>query len=182
MYFNSGEHVPSTVSYSERWLNYRRKTVAEFRRAFDEDHTSHQVALSFSIGVFLTAMPTLGTGVLMMLGLAYYFAWMSKVALFCAVLILNPLVKPFVYVASYWLGGVLFGAEDVTYFERELLNSAAAVLRNLVLGNLLIAVSLAALSYFAALALVSEYRRRDIHVVEDVAEDVVETLEEKVEE
>ncbi len=170
------------MSYSERWQNYRRKTVAEFRRAFDEDHTSHQVALSFSIGVFLTAMPTLGTGVLMMVGLAYYFAWMSKVALFCAVLILNPLVKPFVYVASYWLGALLFGTGDVTYFDRQMLNSAAEILRNLVLGNLAIAVFFAVVSYFAALAVVTEYRRRDIHVVEDVAEEVVETLEEKVEE
>ncbi|MFC6755964.1 DUF2062 domain-containing protein [Halomicroarcula sp. GCM10025894] len=71
-----------------------RRTAARVRErlesAFLEDHSPRQVAASFSVGLFITALPTLGTGLLLFVLLATVFKQLSKIALFASVLVLNP--------------------------------------------------------------------------------------------
>lgn len=138
----------------------RDKVKAKLVAALVEDHSPREVAVSFSLGVFLTALPTLGAGFLAFLVLAYLFKQLSKVALFASVLILNPPVKWGVYASSYWLGNQILGPVPGLSFEGVSVSMGGGVLVRLWVGNIILAVVFAAVSYVLALQAISEYRRR----------------------
>lgn len=116
--------------------------------------------MSFSVGVFLTALPTLGTGFLAFLVLAYLFKQLSKVALFASVLILNPPVKWGVYATSFWLGNQILGPVPGLSFNGVSVSMGSDVLVRLWTGNIILAVVFAVVGYVLAFRLINEYRRR----------------------
>lgn len=131
-------------------------------RAFVENHTSHEVAFSYSLGVFITALPSLGTGLLVFVALAFLFDRISKIALFASVVVLNPVVKWGVYGASYSLGRLILGPVPGVTFSRADVSLSAGpdILVRLWLGNLILATLFAVIGYFVALRVVNEFRRR----------------------
>ncbi len=143
-----------------------REVLAEVKdrliTAFVEDHTSHEVAFSYSLGVFITALPSLGTGLLVFIALAFLFDRISKIALFASVVVLNPVVKWGVYGASYSLGRVILGPVPGVTFSRADVSLSAGpdILVRLWLGNLILATIFAVIGYFVALRVVNEFRRR----------------------
>ena len=130
--------------------------------AFLEEYTPREVAVSFSLGVFITALPSLGTGVLAFFLLAYLFDRLSKVALFASVVVLNPVVKWGVYGASYSLGRFLLGpAPGVSVGSvSPSLSMGVDVLARLLVGNLILATVFAVVAYVGALRVVTALRRR----------------------
>jgi uncharacterized protein (DUF2062 family) len=158
-----------------RWIARTREQVRDrLVRAFVEEHTPREVAFSFSVGVFITALPSLGTGVLAFLLLAYLFDQLSKIALFASVVVLNPVVKWGVYGASYSLGSFLLGPAPGVSFEGVSLSAGPDILARLWLGNLILAVVFAAVAYLAGLRLITEVRRRardgDVPMIEGTAD------------
>lgn len=150
----------------ERLRAYRERVGEKLESAFSESHPPREVAASFSLGVFITALPTLGTGVLLFFLIVAISDRVSKLALFASVVVLNPPVKWGVYAASFSLGTALLGpVPGVTLSDVSLAAGPAIVLRLLV-GNLVIAVVCAAVGYVAALRLVRAYRRRDVAVTD----------------
>lgn len=156
-----------------RYLDYRSKIIEELENAFKEDHTPHETAASFSIGVFVTSLPTLGTGLILFAVLARLFDRISKLALFASVLVLNPFIKPAVYVASINLGGIILTRQLSITTEPETL------LLYLIVGNLVIGVILAVVSYFIALEAVKKYKESGSEVVEKAGEEIEKELEKK---
>jgi len=150
---------------------YRERVRSALIAAFQESHTPHQIGLSFAIGIFITALPTLGTGLGVFVLLAYAFSWINKVALFSSVVVLNPIVKPLVYLASYRIGSVLFSPEPVILFDITFIDAAINIMRRLLIGNLIIAFALAVGGYFVVRRLTIEYRDRDIEIIEVVLEE-----------
>lgn len=144
----------------ERIRRTRRLVRERLESAFLDDYTPQEVAFSFGLGLFITALPTLGTGVLVFLLLVYLFKQVSKIALFASVLVLNPAVKWGVYASSYWLGQRLLGPVPGFSFEGVDLAVGPAVLTRLWLGNLILAGVFAAVGYVLALRLVFDLRRR----------------------
>lgn len=130
--------------------------------AFVEKHTSHEVSFSFGLGVFITALPSLGTGLFVFVALAFLFDRLSKIALFASVVILNPVVKWGVYGASYSLGRFILGpAPGVSFSTAEIsLSAGPDLLARLWLGNLILAAIFSIAGYFLALRTVNEFRRR----------------------
>lgn len=133
----------------------------ELHRAFIEDHTPHEVAISFTIGVFITALPTLGTGLLVFLALGALFKQLSRIALFASVIVLNPPVKWGVYTSSYWIGTKILGPVPDVSLETLSLAAGPDIVVRLWTGNLILAVIFAVLAYGIALRLVTEFRRRE---------------------
>ncbi len=155
------------------YQGYRLKILSELRKAFHEEHSAHQIALSFSIGVFITALPTLGTGFIVFAVLMKTFAGISKLALLSSVLVMNPLIKPLVYLASINFGGLIMTRRLAYTTDPE------SILMFLLVGNLVIAGILSILAYFFAFKAVKRYRKTDLEVVEEV-EDVVEAEMNKI--
>lgn len=160
-----------------------RRRVADVRReiheALSDTHTPEQVASSFAIGVFITALPTLGVGVLAFFVIAYLFENVSKIALFASVIVLNPVVKWGVYGTSFWLGSSILGPIEGISMAEVSIDAAPDVVSRLLVGNLLLAVLFTVGAYFGAYRLTVEYRRRrgDVGLLEEVYEDLLDRVD-----
>ncbi|RAW46601.1 DUF2062 domain-containing protein [Halorubrum sp. 48-1-W] len=155
------------------WLG-RVKT--EIRRSFTDEYTVRETAGSFSVGVFITMLPTLGTGLLVFVVLAWAFDRINRAALLASVVVFNPAVKWGVYAASFTLGVAILGpVPGVTAAEVAEVSFAAGpeIVVRLVLGNTILAAVAAVPSYILCYRFVEAYRARDIDVVETVT-DVVD--------
>lgn len=155
-------------------MAYRERVRTTFEATFAEAHTPHEVAASFGFGTFVTALPTLGTGLLLFVVVAYRVERVSKLALFVPVVLLNPVAKWGVYGASFWLGSRLLGpAGAVTLSDVSFSGSREIVVRLLV-GNVVLAVVFAGVGYVVVHRLVREYRQREIDLVELVLEEAAD--------
>ncbi|SFS01111.1 hypothetical protein SAMN05216559_2449 [Halomicrobium zhouii] len=142
------------------------------RRSFSEDHTTEEVARSFGLGVFITMLPTLGVGFLVFLVLAAVFDSMSKLALVASAVVFNPVVKWGVYGLSLGLGMFLLGpVEGVTMTDASLSAAPAVVLR-LVVGNVILAVAVAAVSYVVSFRFIDRYADTAVEYIDDVSDHV----------
>lgn len=144
----------------ERLRSLRQDLKTEFDEALAERYTPKQVASSFALGVFITALPTFGIGVLVFFVLLWLFAGISRLALFASVLVLNPVVKWGVYGASFWLGSTLLGPPEGITVNEISLEVGPQVASRLLLGNLIFAVIFTAVAYVVAYRLTAAYRRR----------------------
>lgn len=162
-----------------------RALLARLRREIDaslqEDHTPRQVAASFALGVFITALPTLGLGLVLFVFIAALVASVSKIALFASVLVLNPVVKWGVYAASYWLGSYILGPAPGVTRSGVSFDAGPQVVHRLLLGNLVLAVVFTVVAYVGVYRLTVGYRRGDgdLGPIEGAVEDLVEKLPEE---
>lgn len=141
----------------ERVGRYRERARRDLTAAFREEHTEHEVATSFAIGVFLTALPTGGLGIGLFFVLISVWPWISKPAIFASVAVLNPLVKPAVYVASFQVGGLFVSTPSITNAAPSP-DMAAAAATQLLVGNVVLAVALAIVGYGVVLHLTRVHR------------------------
>lgn len=141
-----------------------RRLLATVRReihdALQETHTPRQVAASFALGIFITALPTLGTGVLLFFAITYVFSNVSRIALFASVIVLNPVAKWGVYGASFWLGSEFLGPVSGVSVDEISLSAGPQIVERLLIGNLVIAVAFTGVAYVAGYRFTVEYRRR----------------------
>jgi uncharacterized protein len=109
-------------------------------------------------------MPTGGLGIGLLAGLAAWRPWISKPAIIASIAVLNPLVKPAVYVASYQTGGIVLGNQslrsgfDTNY--TSITEAAGVAIKQLLIGNLLIAALLSISSYAVVVRLTRAHRER----------------------
>jgi len=143
-----------------RVARVRKRVKNRLVKTFLEKYTPKEVAFSFSVGVFVTMLPTLGVGVLVLLALAFTFDRLSKIAMFASVVVFNPVVKWGVYGASFSLGTILLGPAPGVSFDGVSLSAGPDILIRLWLGNLILAVIAAVGGYVVGLRLINEFRRR----------------------
>ncbi|WP_459878372.1 DUF2062 domain-containing protein [Halorubrum gandharaense] len=155
------------VSRMEAWAARAKEGI---QRSFAEEHSSRETAGSFALGVFITMLPTLGTGLAVFVVLAWLFDRINKVAIFASVIVFNPVVKWGVYAASFTLGVFLLGPVEGVSATQVSLSAGPEIVARLLVGNLILAVVAAVPSYVICLRLVDAYQARQ----------VVETLEEVV--
>ncbi|WP_090506386.1 DUF2062 domain-containing protein [Natronorubrum sediminis] len=139
---------------------YRDRVRAGLVKAFREERTPREVAASFAMGVFVTALPTGGLG----LGLFFVFVsiwpWISKPALFASVAVFNPFVKPAIYVVSFQVGAFVLGSESAASYEMLSSEFAWVALQQLLVGNFIVAVILSVIGYVVVLHLTRVHRRQ----------------------
>ncbi len=143
-----------------RVVQARRQISERLVEALVEEYSTREVAVSFGVGVFITALPTLGTGLLLFLVLGYLFERLSKIAMLASVIPLNPVVKWGFYASSFTLGTFLLGPVPGVSFEGVSLSAGPDILVRLWLGNLVLATISAVVAYVVALRLVVEFRQR----------------------
>lgn len=161
----------------EALRSYHGRVRSEFVSAFDEDRSPHEIAASFATGVFITSLPTLGTGLLLFVAIVYLFERVSRIALFASLIVLNPAAKWGVYAGSFWIGTRLLGPVPGVTLSEVSFSAGPAVVTRLLAGNLVLAVVFTVVGYVAVHRLVREYRKRDIEV--DVEELLPEALVEQ---
>ena len=141
---------------------------AELHRSFTDEHTSRETAGSFSLGVFITMLPTLGTGLIALVALAWAVSRINRVAMFASVIVFNPVVKWGVYGTSFGLGTAILGPVPGVTPSSVSLTAGPAIVTRLVVGNVILAIVAAAVSYVVAHRVVVAYERREVAVVDAV--------------
>lgn len=144
------------------------KATVLLDRALSNDYTPGEVAGSFGLGVFLAAMPTLGIGPLVLMGVGVFSRRVSKLGVAASVVVFNPIVKPGVYAASLAIGFFLLGPVEGVTLAAPTLGAAPDVLLRLLIGNTILAVPAAAVGYFGALRAVNQYRGGDRGIIERI--------------
>ncbi|WP_302081936.1 DUF2062 domain-containing protein [Salinibaculum rarum] len=141
-----------------------RRTVRQatqlLRHAFAERHSTERVARTFSLGLFVAMLPTVGVGPTLLLAVSGVVERINRLAVVAAVLVCNPLVKPAVYVAGLALGFVLLGPVEGVALTDASLTAAPDVFVRLLVGNLVLAVLVAIPGYLVAFRALDHYRRR----------------------
>lgn len=131
------------------------------RAAVTADRPPRQVAGSFAFALFLVALPNLGVSLVLLGAIGYRIDRADSRAFTAAALILNPLVKGGVYVASLLLGSFLLGPVPGG-FTRLSLEMSRHVLARLLIGNLLLAAAIGMVGY-----VLLRYAIRNVHRLRD---------------
>jgi uncharacterized protein (DUF2062 family) len=131
-----GQFVPDT------WADVQ----SQLRAAVTTGRSPHHVSTSFALGLFLIALPNFGVSLLLVAAIGYSVSWADSRALTAAAMILNPVVKGGVYVASFLVGSALLGPVPGG-FSGLSLEMSRHVLARLLVGNLLLAAIFAILGY-----------------------------------
>ena len=159
--------------HGDRLTRLRQRVRTAVEASFDDDQPPAEIAGSVAIGVFLTTLPTFGGNLLVMVALAARVAWINPAALFSSGIVINPLVKWGVYAVSVPIGVALLGPIDGGLSIDLSLSGNRPVLIRLVVGSSIIAVLGSLLSYWLVRRMVVAYRRREIDVVEELADTVL---------
>ncbi|MFU8867888.1 DUF2062 domain-containing protein [Natronococcus sp.] len=130
-----------------------------FRVAFSEDHPPQWIAGSFALGIFVTALPTLGAGLPVLAWASHRFVWANKGAFVAAVATLNPLVKGGVYAVSMLIGIQLLGPVPGPTHVDIGLDAGTDVLVRLLVGNVVLALGLTVVGYAVAYRTAHAVRR-----------------------
>lgn len=132
----------------ERVVGYRERVQAQFRAALAQDQPPQDIGGSVAISVFVTTLPTLGTGLIVLAAIGYRFAWANRLALFAPVVVLNPIVKTGVYASSFGVGTLLLGPLSEDIIDPTLtLTAGREIVVRLLLGNAILAVVFALVGY-----------------------------------
>ncbi len=102
---------------------------------FNTNAPAKALATSFAIGTLISVLPTPGLNFLLAAFLLARFKQLNKAALLAAIGVWNGFVVAPLYAISYQIGGVLFGG------------SADQLIKGFLVGNLMIAVGITAVSY-----------------------------------
>jgi uncharacterized protein (DUF2062 family) len=128
------------------------------------EHSSHYVALSFSIGTFINILLGFlpGVSLLLVLPIIFIFEKLSKLAALIALFCWNGLTLIPVYVLSYSLGNTLFGPMPHIEYNniKQLLSMSGDVILLFLVGNAILGGIIAVASYYLVKALVTWYRRK----------------------
>lgn len=127
---------------SHRWI---RRKLSEIAR---KEHTPHEVALGFSIGIFVgLSVPGLDIPVALLVILA--FRNLNKLAVFFGLATINPLTTAFIYPFSYELGALITGIRHSHGTALLSLRTLFDFSVPLIVGNIILGLVLGIVSYFA---------------------------------
>ena len=133
-----------------RYRRIKRRLGVELERALAEKHSPREVAGSFSLGTFITMLPTLGTGLILFVIIVAITDRVSKIALFASVVVFNPVVKWGVYALSFSIGVALLGPVDGVSTSEVSMTAGPEIVLRLLVGNLLLAIIAMVVGYFVA--------------------------------
>ena len=122
----------------------------------------NSVALGFAIGSFIAITPTPGFSVLIGLLIVFLFRNVSKLALFVALAVWNPISVIPLHMLSLHIGSILFGSFPVVEYKLSLLDQVFVFSRRYLIGNLMIALFVSIISYFVVLVAVKKIERKVI--------------------
>lgn len=119
--------------------------------------TPKAIADGFSLGTAIAILPTFGFGILLGAFLSFLFPKINRPALFSALAVWNPLTQIPIYAASYWIGDKLLGRAPVIEFDIEILNQVYTLTMRLLIGNIILTLTLTAISYFVVYYISRKY-------------------------
>ena len=113
------------------------------------DFTPHNVALGLALGTFFALLPTFGFGLVIALGVVFFFPHINKPATIFAFILWNPLSQIPVYLISIELGTILFDGLPVVKYDIEVLNQIHSFTRRFLIAHLIVSTACSFIMYLS---------------------------------
>ncbi len=120
---------------------------ARLKEMLSARSSAHEIALGFTIGTFISILPTPGFNLLLGALVVAVYPHVNKLAIFGAMAFYNPIVIIPFYWASYKMGSLIFGLNPVIHYDVVLVSEAYDFTRRYLVGNLIVAVITSAVTY-----------------------------------
>ncbi|MBI2575075.1 DUF2062 domain-containing protein [Candidatus Woesearchaeota archaeon] len=132
--------IQKKISEHQKWIS------DQFQKIAKKEYTPHDVALGFSLGVFV-ALATPGFDVLVALLLTLLLKNLNKLAVVIGVVIINPITTALIYPFIFKLGAVLIGYEPLQGANFFSLHNLLNISKPLLVGNIAMGIILGVASY-----------------------------------
>lgn len=132
------------------------------------ESSAHTLALGFAVGTFISLLPTPGLNFALALMLASWFRQLHRATLLASLAIWNVFVTAPLFALSYRLGNWLFPAPATDSIAMQWQAQVISFVQGFLVGNLIIAVTITAVSYaivLAAIWLIQQKRARKVNAV-----------------
>lgn len=120
---------------------------ARLKEMLSARSSAHEIALGFTIGTFISILPTPGFNLLLGALVVAVYPHVNKLAVFGAMAFYNPIVIIPFYWASYKMGGLIFGLNPVIHYDVVVISEAYDFTRRYLVGNLIVAGVTSAITY-----------------------------------
>lgn len=137
----------------------RQKFVRFVQKLAKDNSTPASVAMGFALGSFIAILPTPGFGAFLALSFTLVFKNINRLAIIVSVTIWNPLLLIPLYYLSYLLGSVLLARPINLQEEISLYEMLSQYTTAFLVGNSILAVIIALISYFGIFHLMTAYIR-----------------------
>ena len=118
------------------------------------------IAFGFAIGTFISILPIPGFSVLIGTALIFIFRRVSKIAIFLAMAIWNPVTLIPIYYFSYDVGMYFLRSIDTKKYTLTVLNRVYFFTNDFLLGNLILAIVISGLSYYITYSIVKTSKQK----------------------
>jgi uncharacterized protein (DUF2062 family) len=148
--------------HQTRWYGPLQKAYERFLKIRGKPR---DIALGFSVGLFIAMTPTIGFQMVIAIFFASLFKW-NKISAAIGVWITNPITAPFIYSFSYFVGLKLYTPEQMYKLPAhidsagiyKILLKAPSLFTTLTIGGVVIGIPLAIIGYYLAHYLVNKYQ------------------------
>jgi len=139
--------------------NIRDKAKKHIEELISVNTTPHSIASGFAIGTLIGILPTPGISMPIALLIVFIFPKINKISLVGAILFWNPLLTIPLYPPSYALGNMIFGNTEVIRYNLVLFDQAYNFTRRFLVGNAIIAITIAMTSYLITRIVIIGYKK-----------------------
>ena len=122
--------------------------------------SAHNQALGFAVGTFISLLPTPGFNFALALLVASWFRQIHRATLIASLAVWNIFVTAPLFALSYRLGNMLFPAPITTSVAAQWQAEIISFVQGFLVGNLIIAVGVTAVSYTIVLSLIWIYQQK----------------------
>lgn len=140
---------------------FKEKLKHHIHEVIRTKKSPHSIALGFTIGTFISVLPTPGLNILLGLLIIFIFEKVNKYSLFASLFFWNTLTLWPLYILSFRIGDLIFGGLPVVKYNIEILNQIYNFSRRYLVGNFIVAVVISIASYFIVKKIVQLYRKRN---------------------
>ncbi len=113
------------------------------------DFTPHNIALGLALGTFIALLPTFGFGILVAMGILFFFPHINKPATVFAFILWNPFTQIPVYMLSIHLGSFLFEGIPIVKYDIEILNQFYTFTRRFLVAHVLVSLACSLIIYLS---------------------------------
>ena len=124
------------------------------------DDSPERIARGLAIGVFWGIIPTFGFAILFSLPTAVFLR-ANKLAAILGTFVVNPLTLAFIYSSGYKIGHLILRTPSLPFSWKIFsIDSLLNLGKSLLVGNALLAISTALITYYLAFKIISTYKRK----------------------
>lgn len=138
---------------------YKEKLKKHFQDVLEIKTSPDSVASGFALGSLIAILPTFGLGVFIGVVIILIFKKISKVSMFIAFAVWNPIVLALLYPLEYKIGYTILRSFPVQRFRIEAYNQIFTYTSRFLLGNLILAIVVAFAGYCIIYYCLKHYRK-----------------------